>query len=194
MGGFVRLLSGLLRTIGLPDDSLHTNTRLELPGWFRAEKKWDLLVVYKRRLIAAMELKSQVGPSFGNNFNNRSEEAIGSATDLWAAFREGAFQPSARPWLGYLMLLEQAAGSTRPVAVSEPHYRVFPDFREASYARRYELLLTKLVRDRLYDSACLLLSGAESGPAGDYVEPSAELSFLQLVELLAARVRSALDT
>jgi len=71
---------------------------------------------------------------------------------------------------------------------------VFPDFREASYARRYELLLTKLVRDRLYDSACLLLSGAESGPAGDYREPSAELRFPQLWELLAARARAALET
>ena len=27
------------------------------------------------RLVAALEFKSQVGPSFGNNFNNRTEEA-----------------------------------------------------------------------------------------------------------------------
>jgi len=26
-------------------------------------------------LVAAIEAKSQVGPSFGNNFNNRTEEA-----------------------------------------------------------------------------------------------------------------------
>lgn len=194
MNGFVDLLRELLRKIGLPEDALHTNSKLELPGWFRAEKKWDLLVIHESRLIAAMELKSQVGPSFGNNFNNRSEEAIGSATDLWAAFREGAFQPSAKPWLGYLMLLEDAGGSSRPVAVSEPHYHVFPDFREASYTRRYELLLTKLVRERLYDSACLLLSSAKSGPNGDYREPNEELRFARLVELLTARVRSALET
>ena len=50
-------------------------------------------------LLAAFEFKSQVGPSFGNNFNNRTEEALGSATDLWTAFREGAFQTSQRPWL-----------------------------------------------------------------------------------------------
>jgi hypothetical protein len=73
-----------------------------------------------------MELKSQVGPSFGNDFNNRTEEALGNATDLWATYREGAFKPSDRPWLGYLMLLEETEGSTRPVRVSGRHFEVFP--------------------------------------------------------------------
>ncbi len=41
-----------------------------------ARKKWDLLVV-EGCLIAAIEFKSQVG-SFGNNYNNRTEEALGS--------------------------------------------------------------------------------------------------------------------
>ena len=100
---------------------------VELPGWFRPEKKWDLLVVVEGCLIAAIEFKSQVG-SFGNNFNNRTEEALGSAADLWAAYREGAFKPSARPWLGYLMLLEDAPGSTRPVKAQEPHFKVFEEF------------------------------------------------------------------
>src|SRR5471030_2748197 len=83
-----------------------------LSGWFaqsyRPEKKWDLIVISNKQLVCVMEFKSQVGPSFGNNFNNRTEEAIGSATDIWAAYREGAFKPSSRPWLGYLMLLEEA--------------------------------------------------------------------------------------
>ena len=39
---------------------------------------------------AAVELKSQIG-SYGNNFNNRAEESIGSAVDLWTAFRENQF-------------------------------------------------------------------------------------------------------
>jgi len=59
------------------------------------------VVIHEGHLIAAMKFKSQTGPSFGNNFNNRTEEAIGSATDLWASYREEAFKPSPRPWLGY---------------------------------------------------------------------------------------------
>jgi len=41
-----------------------------------------MLVINEGRLIAALEFKSHVGPSFGNNFNNRAEEAIGTAHDL----------------------------------------------------------------------------------------------------------------
>ena len=48
---------------------------VEIPGWYRPEKKWDLLVVADNKLLAGIEFKSQVG-SFGNNYNNRTEEAI----------------------------------------------------------------------------------------------------------------------
>ncbi len=109
-----------------------------------------------------MEFKSQVG-SFGNNFNNRTEESLGSATDIWTAYREGAFAISQRPWLGYVMVLEEVARSLSPVGVKEPHFPVFPEFREASYAERYEIMMTKLVRERLYDSAAFLLSSQKSG-------------------------------
>ncbi len=155
-----------------------------LPGWFRAEKDWDLIVICNRRLVAAIEFKSQVG-SFGNNCNNRIEESLGNATDLLAAYREGAFRPSLRPWLGYLMLLEDAGGSTRPVQVREPHLRAFPEFRNASYADRYNQFLTKLVRERLYDAACFLMSSVETGlTTGQYREPNGELSFANFVASL----------
>ena len=99
MNGFVGLVRKLICSNGLPDASVHCERAVELPGWYRPEKRWDLLIVDNRQLVAAIEFKSQVG-SFGNNYNNRTEEAIGSAVDLWAAFREGAFAPSERPWLG----------------------------------------------------------------------------------------------
>ncbi len=86
------------------------------------------MVIVEGKLIAAIEFKSQIGPSFGNNFNNRAEEAIGSASDLWAAYREGAFRPSARPWLGYLMMLEDCPASTKQVHSWEPFFRTFPEF------------------------------------------------------------------
>jgi Restriction endonuclease XhoI len=166
----------------------------ELPGWFRPEKDWDLLVVLNRQLVAALEFKSQVGPSFGNNFNNRTEEALGNAVDLWAAYREGAFAPSQRPWLGYLILLEDSPRSTRPVRASEPHFKVFPEFQAASYARRYELLLTKLVRERLYDSACFLMSSRDAGLKGKWTEPNAELRFQNFAGSLLAHAVAAVQT
>lgn len=185
MDGFVNLITESLYDAGVSETQVFRNRKLVLPGWYRAEKKWDLLVVAEGNLIAGIELKSQVG-SFGNNFNNRTEEAIGSATDLWAAYREGAFEPSPRPWLGYLMLLEEAPKSLAAVKVQQPHFNVFSEFSGASYARRYEILLTKLVRERLYDSACFLLSSRKSGESGDYREPSSELSFINLLRSLVA--------
>ncbi len=164
--------------------------RLELPGWFRAEKQWDLVVVHGGQFIAAVEFKSQVGPSFGNNFNNRSEEAIGSATDIWGAYREGAFSPSPRPWLGYLMLIEDCERSRSPIKVAQPHFHVFPEFLDASYMRRYELLIRKLQRDRLYDGACLIASSKETGRRGGFREPDAELGFEPFVRGVVARVAS----
>jgi hypothetical protein len=186
MNGFVNLVRDLLCESGLPKAHVYCEKYVEIPGWYRPEKKWDLLIVSDAKLLAGIEFKSQVG-SFGNNYNNRTEEAIGSAADIWAAYREGAFKPSARPWLGYLMLLEEAPGSVSPVRAREPHFKVFPEFKEASYAKRYEILLTKLVRERLYDSACFLMSNAADGIKGRYKEPAPELCFQNFVESLMAR-------
>ena len=193
MDGFIGLIRDVLCEHGLPDAQVHCEKALELPGWYRPEKKWDLLIVADDRLIAGIEFKSQVG-SFGNNYNNRTEEAIGSAADLWAAYREGAFEPSARPWLGYVMLLENAPGSTAPVRAREPHFKVFAEFRDASYARRYEILLTKLVRERLYDAACFLMSDSTNGLRGAYYEPAPELSFQNFIGSLLGRVIAVIRT
>ena len=187
MNGFIRLVSEILHTNGVPRAHVLTSPRMEVPGWFRAEKKWDLLIIADGKLLAGIEFKSQIGPSFGNNFNNRTEEAIGSATDLWASFREGAFKPSERPWLGYLMMLEDAVTSTRPVRSWEPYFKVFPEFKNASYLKRYDLLLTKLVRERLYDATCFLLSSADTGTQGAYREPNPELTFSNFIASLLGR-------
>jgi hypothetical protein len=186
MNGFIDLVREILCEGGLPKAHVYCEKCVELPGWYRPEKKWDLLIVSDCQLIAGIEFKSQVG-SFGNNYNNRTEEAIGSAADIWSAYREGAFKPSSRPWLGYLMLLQEAKGSTRPVRAREPHFRVFPEFQAASYAKRYEILLTKLVRERLYDAACFLMSNSTEGREGHYSEPSPELSFQNFVSSLTSK-------
>jgi hypothetical protein len=186
MDGFVKLVSDLLLESGLPDATIFCKNKIELPGFFRPTKEWDLLVVADGQLVASMEFKSHVGPSFGNNYNNRTEEAIGNATDLWTAYREGAFQPSPSPWLGYLMLLEETEASLRPVRTVEPHFKVFPDFKDASYARRYELLCLRLVRERLYNAACLVLSDRAGGARGLYKEPNSEIGFQNFVDSLTA--------
>jgi hypothetical protein len=187
LDGFAELIRDLIVGAGVADTAVHRRKAVELPGYYRAEKKWDLVVVVNGRLLATVEFKAQVGPSFGNNYNNRTEEALGNATDYWAAYREGAFRDSPRPWLEYMMLLEEAQGSNRPVSVAEPHFPVFEEFQGASYAKRYEILLLKLVRERLYDAASLMLSPTGARATGTYSEPCRELTFKNFAESLLAR-------
>jgi len=82
MDGFIQLFTDLITDSGLSPEFINRKKALELPGFFRPTKEWDLLVIKEGTLIAVIEAKSQVGPSFGNNFNNRTEEAMGSALDL----------------------------------------------------------------------------------------------------------------
>lgn len=177
MNGFVDAIRQYICAAGVEPGCVYTiRGQSDLPGYFRATKQWDVVVVVAGRLLAAIELKSQVG-SFGNNFNNRTEEALGTAVDLWTAYREGAFENSAAPWLGYLLLVQDCDRSRQPVRVNETHFGVFPEFRGTSYTRRYELLCRRLVRERHYSEACLLLTDKErSGLPVNYNEPATDLS------------------
>jgi hypothetical protein len=49
------------------------------------------------------------------------------------------------------------------------------------------VLLTKLVRERLYDAACFLMSSASEGARGVYREPTPELSFENFLGSLLAK-------
>jgi len=177
MGGFVRLIADLVSKAGVPKATIYRDKKLELPGFFRPTKQWDLLVVIDGTVLAIIEAKSQVGPSFGNNFNNRTEEAIGSAVDLWTAYREGAFGGSPRPWLGYLFLLEDCLKSRTPVKVMEPHFDVRQEFKEASYMLRYELLCRKLVRERHYEAAAFMASPRPTNGEVSFSQPASDLAF-----------------
>ena len=186
LDGFIELIRQILTVNGVNEDHIFRNTKLELPGYYRPNKKWDLLVIENKRLILAVELKSQVGPSFGNNFNNRTEEAMGSALDIWTAYREGVFKNS-NPWLGYLMLLEDCAGSSTPVSIRSPHFDIMPEFENSSYIKRYELFCNKLVLERQYNAACFFTSKRSQGDTGDYLTPCERLSFIPfIISMLAA--------
>lgn len=188
MDGFIGLITEIIESAGIDKKHIYFRKSLELPGYFRPTKEWDLLVVRDGQLIIALEAKSQVGPSFGNNFNNRTEEAIGSALDLWTAYREGAFNKTLKPWLGYLFMLEDCARSQSPVGVREPHFEVFPEFKGASYAKRYEVFCKKLLRERHYDAACFITSHRDKGLKGDFSEPAGDLKFAIFVRSLRAQI------
>ena len=187
--GFVQLIAAIVKDAGLRNVAIHVSAKKQrtLPGFYRPSKEWDLVVLSHSNLVAAVEVKSQVG-SFGNNFNNRVEEALGNATDFWAAYREGIFKPSQKPWLGYLFMLEEQPGSIRATKrINLNPYSVDEAFQERSYAKRYELVCERLLRDRLYDAACFFTSNADSGKRGEFNEPNVELSVRNFAISLHAR-------
>lgn len=189
MDGFASLVLDLVRANGLAHAQIHQQrAMLTLPGYFRPTKLWDLLVIHQGELVAAIELKSQVGPSFGNNFNNRTEEAIGTAHDFWTAYREGAFGQYPRPFVGWLMLIEDAPKSRAPVRDVSPNFPVFPEFKGASYLQRYDLLCQKLVQEQLYTTATLLASPRSAATDGDYKDLSAMTGMKTFVTSLAGHI------
>lgn len=192
MDGFLVIAQSLIEANGLKHADICTRQRvLTLPGFFRPTKLWDMLVMHKGQLVAALEFKSQVGPSFGNNFNNRSEEAIGTAHDLWTAYREGAFGKDApRPFVGWVMLLEDCEKSNNPVADKEPHFPVDPEFKDASYAIRYDLLCRRLVQEGLYSSATFITSPKEASKDGEFRHLSELTSLKSFVAKFAGHIAS----
>jgi hypothetical protein len=191
MDGFIALVIDIVHANGLSHAKIHQQRAvLTLPGYFRPTKLWDLLVIHKGQLIAAIELKSQVGPSFGNNFNNRTEEAIGTAHDLKTAYREGAFGKQPAPFVGWMMLVEDAPASRSPVRDSSPHFPVFPEFQGASYLKRYDVLCQRLMQEQLYTTAAVMTSPRDAANTGSYSGLSDMTSFKTFITSFAGHIAS----
>lgn len=173
LNGFLEILIEAAYAAGFKEDEIRLKAGIELPGYFRPQKRWDMIVVRGNRLCAALELKSQVG-SFGNNFNNRSEEALGNSADFWTSFREGRLGKET-PWLGYAFFLELAEKSTRPVGLKPSLFPPFEIFQGTSYAQRYAILCERLVLEHKYTRTALVLS--PRGKTGDFMEPNPQLGF-----------------
>jgi hypothetical protein len=192
LNALVALVAEAFIDAGFREDDIKAGSVVELPGYFRPEKKWDLLVIEDEALIAAIEFKSHAGPSFGNNANNRIEEAIGSATDIWTAYREGLLGPVC-PWLGYLLLLEECPKSVKPIKPKEPYFPIDEAYRAASYKRRYEVAINRFVRERLYNAACFV-TVPRNAADGTVNEPVPELTFKNFIAAVNGRARQVRES
>jgi len=134
------------------------------------------------------------------------KKSIGSAVDFWTAHRESGFRASdgnevfeladgKPPFLGYLMLLEECPASTSPVRVDESHFKIFPEFVGSSYAKRYQLLIERLVAEKWYSSASLILSNREEGGnLGAFLSPTETLNPKSLFADFAGALLAAMET
>ncbi|WP_262391195.1 PaeR7I family type II restriction endonuclease [Nocardiopsis sp. CNR-923] len=154
------LISKFFREAGYPEDAIRVEKKqgLELPGYYRPQKQWDVVVTIGQTLVAAFEMKALGSPSFGNNYNNRVEEALGSAVDLRRASLADLY-PAEKPWLGYFFIMEDADGSRRPVKMGRKSaIPPEPIWEGTSYQDRFGIFCKRLIDESLYDSVCYVTS------------------------------------
>jgi len=134
-----------------------------LPGWFRPSKKWDITAFYGETLVAAIELKS-INSSFGNNANNRAEEALGSAVDVDYATKNHLLEPnSLPPSYGYVLVIRKTDESSQPrKGASLGRYEQDQAFDGASYIDRFVLLGKRLLRERIYQAVWVVVVDLEN--------------------------------
>lgn len=140
-----------------------------LPGFYRAAKIWETVVMHEGAVLAIIELKSQVG-SFGNNMNNRVEEMIGQSGDIWKATRERLLGP-VRPWFGYVMILEADEKSTRPQSLKKATLPVDPVFDRTSYVDQYGIALDRLRLEGDMNAVCLATTNRHHDNPVTYPNP-----------------------
>lgn len=196
------LVAQIFKDEGFPDEAIRFKAAANVPGYFRATKEWDLLVVHEEMLVAAVELKS-IASSFGKNLNNRVEEALGLSNDLLTAYREGVFGTT-KPWLGYLFMISDEQGTKRPSGINKTSLPIDEQFlnpeargwndRGVSYQKRAEIFCRRLVLEQLYDAVCFVVSSRD--PESQVLQPAADMAFSNFVASVkghARYVRSLLE-
>lgn len=188
---FERLIRKVVLDAGVEPDPSLTDTMF-LPGFYRESKSWDVVLQYKGHVLAIVEAKSQ-GSSLANNFNNRVEEAIGQAADVWKSHERGLLVSGIRPWIGYLMIVEETPATLAPKTLMTNKaipagMAVDPVFDGMSYAERYATAFKRLDQERMLDATCVAIT---SGPDA-YAYPNAWLSFNGFAAQLWGRCKHVL--
>lgn len=166
LDGFNTLVVDELRRLGVPGLSFRLNTQATLPGYYRASKSWDLLVLRRGEPILAVEYKSMKG-SEGKNLNNRMDEVLGVGEDLRAAQAHGLVSRDLRR--AYIFVMEATPAVLTPVRTRGVFGAPDPVFDGASYLDRMGIICERIRDGGLYDMTWAI--AATSNPA-DFCEPN----------------------
>lgn len=186
IGGFERLVKQLFVEAGVPETSVFVGSPT-LPGYYRVAKQWDLVVIYEGILVAAIEFKSQVG-SVGKNYNNRFEEALGSATDVHAAQEE--FEPFGQlsAWLGYVFVLQESAETERPLRAARALFPTDPIFEGLTYSQRYQAMIQRFFNHKIYQGGWFLTTKRDPSGGVTFDEPMANACAATFAAEIVGRV------
>lgn len=193
MTGVRDLVASIFVEVGMPEDAIVYEPYL--PGYYRARKRWEMVVCYKDALVAALEFKSQVG-SVGKNINNRFEEALGTGTDTWAAQRKNSAFGQIPPWLGYVFVLREDDETEASNRDTTALFNVDSTFIGMSYNERYQEMVSRFVGDNIYQAGWFITTKIDDDNSVTYAEPlftATARSFRAAVKGRVDFVRSILD-
>lgn len=208
---FVDIIARVVKESGLENAEIHTGVNTsQLPGFFRPHKSWDAVVINDGKLVVAVELKSQVG-SIGNNFNNRSEEVLGSGIDLRTAIEESAFGDDAAIFTGYLIIVEKSDKTLATPNIRMKFFPVmhgflldesergstyckqkdgsFPTAKGIAYLDRYDVMCKRLMMKGLYNAAAVVAAPNKDHDEGNYESVSAQTSIETFMTRLSSHCR-----
>ena len=172
---------------GLSDECIFKGpSSVEIPGWFRATKKWDILAFHEDRLVSAIEMKSIFG-SYGNNINNRAEEAIGESTDAVFAIKNRLIDQTIPPILGYALIVKSDEKS-RSICrdPSERHFSIDPEFYETSYIDRFRIMCKRLRRESLFGAVWFVVVDPIDRCV---IEPDPDLTYEKFIAEITGRIK-----
>jgi restriction endonuclease XhoI-like protein len=130
-----------IRATGATGLHIHKNRGATLPGFYRATKSWDLVLVQGEVPVLAIEYKSMLG-SEGKNLNNRADEIFGVAEDTRQAELKGLLPPKMRR--AYIFVMSDNPETSRPIGVSRTLGMADPIFDGASYVKRMAIMLRRM--------------------------------------------------
>lgn len=180
LDGLNTLVVDQLDRLGVPGLSYLTNMRATLPGYYRASKSWDLLVMRDDEPILAVEYKSMKG-SEGKNLNNRIDEVLGVGEDLRAAQEHGLVPAGLKR--AYVFIMESTPEVLKPVGFRGSVGELDPAFLNGNYLQRMAILCSRIREAGLYDMAWAI--AAVRDPIGFY-EPDQNVGWLRFRDDLAS--------
>lgn len=188
MSSIEQIIRQDLMNEGLQEKEVYSGgLNMNLPGWYRPAKNWDLLAVHNNRLIAAIELKSQ-NSSAGNNFNNRVEESLGSAEDASKAVKYGLIPGVPAPAFAFAMFVTIPDMMTER-KIPNAKFPTDPVFDKTSYWDRYVIFLRRAIAERLYQTSWLVFIDTKNMTIS---EPCSDFTYEKFINVLKGQVRSAL--
>jgi hypothetical protein len=179
MDGFAIAAQIVALSAGLPENDIiisksAQDKRATLPGFFRPSKNFDFVVIRNQTPIVALEFKS-INSSFGNNMNNRADEAIGQGTDLNAMYNGNGIR-AGEFFSGYILCMADNADSRSAIReINLPLINLDVEMNQLSYQGRGDAMCLRLEQQNIWTCTSFLSSDL-SNCDGDYTVLSPENS------------------